>query len=215
MTDILDNPFDPFADAVEATLKGFRTEISGLRGELTDALSEVRSLKAELETRSAPVTHPIAHAEPINGKDGVGVAGVHIREGNLFVRLTDGSEHDAGRVVGSDGKDGENGRDGVDGKNGLDGKDGERGTDGIATREEIEAIATRAVETRFADVQVRSFADTYQDVFKHGQTYNRGHTATWEGSLWLALRDTNAQPGTQDSGWKLVTKRGRDGRDKR
>ncbi len=205
MTDIMDNPFDPFADAVEATLQGFRTEIAGLRGELSTALTEVRSLKAELETRSVPVQPTID------------VEAIATRAASLIPAPKDGR----------DGKDGEPGKDGTPGKDGIDGKDGtpglngERGADGvngrdgIATREELDTLIEQRVEARFADVQVRSFADIYRGTYDPANTYTRGLTTTWDGSLWLSERDTNRQPGTTDSGWKLITKRGRDGRDKR
>lgn len=166
------------------------------------------------EVRSAPVTLPVAPTErPIDGKDGVGVAGVSIREGNLYVRLTDGSEHDAGRVVGRDGidgapgKDGERGIDGVDGRDGKDGINGRDGADGVATRSEIESI----VEARYADVQVRSFADIYQGVYENGKQYTRGVLTTWGGSLWLAQSDTEKRPG-ETPDWKLIVKAGRDAR---
>ena len=100
---------------------------------------------------------------------------------------------------GKDGKDGKNGRDGVDGKSG---EKGERGADGVATLEQIEAI----VEKRFADVQVRNLADTYQGVYKPGETYTRGVLTTWGGSLWLALAETTKKPG-ETPDWRLVVKK--------
>jgi hypothetical protein len=58
---------------------------------------------------------------------------------------------------------------------------------------------------------VRTFADLYQGVFEPEKTYTRGLLATWGGSLWLSLAETRAKPG--DNGdWKLVVKRGADGR---
>lgn len=136
------------------------------------------------------------------------------------------------------GKDGRDGRDGVDGKDGRDGKDGERGepgergADGLAGRDGApstvpgprgergergaDGIATLAeldarIEARFSELQVRTFADVYQGVFENEKSYTRGSLATWGGSLWLSLRDTRSKPG-EDGDWKLVVKRGADGR---
>lgn len=106
-------------------------------------------------------------------------------------------------IEGAPGTDGKDGTNGVDGKDGKDGTQGERGADGIATIEELEA----AVEKRFADVQVRTFADTYQGVYKPDQPYLRGTLTTWGGSLWLSLADTQRKPGEQNPDWKLVVKK--------
>lgn len=103
---------------------------------------------------------------------------------------------------GKDGKDGANGTDGKDGQNGIDGKPGERGSDGIATREELQA----EFEKRVAELNVRTFADIYQGVYKPGESYTRSNFTTWGGSLWLALVDTKAKPG-ETPDWKLVVKK--------
>ena len=209
---------DPVLTAVQKFMDAVSERITKQDQRIGEQNTEIRSLREELQTRSAPVITPEHIEKPKDGKDGVSVAGASIREGRLFLRYSDGREDDLGAVVGIDGKDGKDGvdgKDGIDGKAGNDGLDGKDGADGIATRAEIESLVNTAVETRYADIVVRSIADSYQDVFKQGETYSRGAFATWDGSLWLSMRDTKAQPGTQDSGWKLVTKRGRDGRDKR
>lgn len=103
---------------------------------------------------------------------------------------------------GKDGKDGANGVDGKDGKDGTDGKHGERGVDGIATREEM----LQEIEKRVAEINVRTFADIYQGVYKSGELYTRGVLTTWGGSLWLSLNETKAKPG-ETPDWKLVVKK--------
>ena len=45
-----------------------------------------------------------------------------------------------------------------------------------------------------------------------GTTYQRGNLATWDGSLWLSLVDGEQKPGAS-SDWKMITKKGRDGKD--
>lgn len=163
---------------------------------------EIRSLKTALETRSAPevITGPPGPA----GKDG--------RDG------VDGKPGERG-ADGANGKDGlgEKGERGVDGINGKDGAPsiipgpkgdtGERGADGIATRQELDM----AIEERFAELQVRSFADMYQGVYQPDKDYTRSALVTWGGSLFLALANTRARP-EQSPDWKLIVKRGADGK---
>lgn len=176
MSQVITEAVTRFMDAVEERLREYRSANEALR-------AEVLELRAAVGTeRSAP--EPVAGPPGERGADGVGVRSVAIRDGALFVLLTDGSEHNAGRVVGSDGRD------------------------GAASVEEIEAI----VERRVRELDTRTLADAYRGVYVPGEHYQRGQLATWDGGLWLALEDSTAKPGTGD-GWKLVTKRGRDGRD--
>jgi hypothetical protein len=172
-------------------------------------LSEVRS-SLPTETRSEPVIGPKGDRGD-NGKDGIGIADLAIRDANLIVRLSDGTEKTLGRVVGEKGDPGINGKNGDNGKDsvvpGAKGDKGERGADGIGTREELESIA-REIN---ADLQVRTFADVYQGVYENGRLYERGLLATWGGSLWLSEKETKTKPG-ESPDWKLVVKRGADGK---
>ena len=52
----------------------------------------------------------------------------------------------------------------------------------------------------------------YRGIYKQGDKYSRGDTVTWGGSTWIAMRDTDSKPETDDS-WRLSVKRGRDGKD--
>lgn len=108
---------------------------------------------------------------------------------------------------GERGEPGPAGPQGDPGPAGVPGERGERGADGIATLEELDA----RIEARFADLQVRTFADVYQGVFEADKTYTRGVLATWGGSLWLSQAETSSKPG-ENADWKLVVKRGADGR---
>jgi len=57
------------------------------------------------------------------------------------------------------------------------------------------------------------FADSYRDVFDAATTYVAGDVVTDDGSLWLCKAATTSdRPGTS-SAWKLICKRGKDGRD--
>lgn len=51
----------------------------------------------------------------------------------------------------------------------------------------------------------------YRGVFKSGEKYAKGDTATLDGSLWHCNTDTSARPGSSED-WTLCAKRGRDGR---
>lgn len=160
---------------------------------------EIRSLKSQLDTRSAQtIEGPPGPA----GKDG--------RDG------TDGKPGERG-ADGTNGKDGAIGERGVDGLNGKDGAPstipgpkgdtGQRGADGIATREELHSL----IEERMGEIQVRTFADVYQGVYENGRTYERGQLVTWGGSLWLSQAEAKAKPG-ESAEWKLVVKKGADAR---
>jgi collagen type III alpha len=54
----------------------------------------------------------------------------------------------------------------------------------------------------------------YRRVWTEKSTYQQGDTTTWDGSLWVAMRDVDAgcKPGQADA-WQLAAKRGRDGKD--
>jgi len=163
---------------------------------------EIRSLRGQLETRSAQ--------QPVAGPPGP--TGANGRDGTDGKDGTRGEKGDTGPA----GKDGERGPQGERGADGLQGRDGtpgvqgvqgERGADGAASPEEIQAI----VEARVAEIQVRTFADLYQGVYENEKLYTRGLLVTWGGSLWLSLAETRAKPG-ENPDWRLVVKKGADGR---
>jgi integrin beta 3 len=135
-----------------------------------------------------------------------GIAGALIdRGGNLVLTLTDDTTRELGAVVGKDGDKGEPGRDGADGV-GFD---------------DVEVIhdGARGFTFRFAKSdRVKEFPFTvpvmiYRGVFKEGETYQRGDTCTWGGSLWHCDADTADKPDGQQKHWTLAAKRGRDGKD--
>jgi hypothetical protein len=53
----------------------------------------------------------------------------------------------------------------------------------------------------------------YRGVYREGEDYIKGDSATWAGSCWIAESNTKAKPGTPDSGWILAVKRGADGKE--
>ena len=59
-----------------------------------------------------------------------------------------------------------------------------------------------------------SAAQALKGVFKDGQSYERGDTVTWGGSLWHCdVPATTSKPDGAEKHWTLAAKKGRDGRD--
>lgn len=216
---------DPVLEATQKFIAAVENRIAKQDEMIRGQSEEIRSLREEIQTRAAStalvkpleevIREEMARVEfnATPGRDGRGITAAAIRDGKLFLRMTDDTEQEVGTVVGPPGKDAE----GLPGKDGHDGKDGERGADsiipgpkgddgadGIATREELDSI----IEARMADIQVRSFADAYEGVWKDG-LHKRGVFTTWGGSLWLSLADTENKPG-ENGDWRLVVKKGSD-----
>jgi len=123
------------------------------------------------------------------------VTGVLIdKQGDLVVSLSDGSSKSLGGVLGRDGS----------------------GFDNIESIEDDLTFGVRfgnggsAKEIRWAKA---TLADTDQGVFRDGMNLRRGHTVTFGGSYWLARKDNPGKPGENDN-WRMIVKRGRDGKDK-
>lgn len=53
---------------------------------------------------------------------------------------------------------------------------------------------------------------SYKGIYVPGAKYLKENCVTRDGSIFIALQDTNSVPGTDDS-WQLAVKRGRDGKD--
>lgn len=180
-----------FIDAVDARMTAQKTEIQGLLDELkTRAAPSViegpPGLKGDSGERGADSTVPGPKGDP-------------------------GEKGERGEPgIGERGVDGINGKDGAQSMiPGPKGDPGERGADGIATRAELDTW----FEQRAADLQMRSLADVFQGVYDQSKSYIRGQIAVWDGQPWLAMMETRAIPGAS-SDWKLLVKKGRDGRDR-
>lgn len=66
-----------------------------------------------------------------------------------------------------------------------------------------------ALEKRVAELEAKTFADSYKGVFRGGP-HKRGDVITSGGSLWLATRDTKGRPGDDSRDFRLIVKKGRD-----
>ena len=72
-----------------------------------------------------------------------------------------------------------------------------------------------AIKQTCGNVVIKSIkvpAMIYRGIWKEGDTYQRGDSATRDGSTWVLMADEQkGRPGDSDSGWLLSVKRGRDG----
>ncbi|ASY68887.1 hypothetical protein [Sinorhizobium fredii] len=163
-------------------------------------------VEAEVRSRVAELPVPKDGRDGIDGKDGVGLAGAVIdRDGGLIVTLTNGETKNLGAVVGRDGAPGLPGKDGRDGFN-LEDFDAELSKDGRTVLLSFDrGDLSYKIELGFP-------AMIYRGVFKEGESYERGDTVTWAGSLWHCDENTSDKPGDGKS-WTLAVKRGRDGKD--
>jgi hypothetical protein len=73
----------------------------------------------------------------------------------------------------------------------------------------VEAIkmAVKPLQARIAALEARPELK-YGGVFEQGAAYREGTLVTRSGSLWLALRETRAAPGSDPEKWRLVVKSG-------
>lgn len=92
-----------------------------------------------------PPPEPCKDGAP--GRDGRGIESVRIQDGNLIVVFSDGTEHDAGRVVGRDGLAG------------LPGQDGAPGRDGTI---DIASLPPQRLRIRYVDVNGNEIGDTQE-----------------------------------------------------
>lgn len=103
-----------------------------------------------------------------------------------------------------------------DGTNGKDGRDG-LGFDDLEVEYDGERTITLKMQKgdviKEANITLPVVLD--RQIFKEGKSYQAGDGVTWGGSYWIAQKDTSAKPDTEDSGWRLAVKRGRDGKDGR
>ena len=134
-----------------------------------------------------------------SGPGGVGLAGAMIdRDGGLVVTLSNGEVKSLGQVVGKDGKDG------VDGI-GLDSFEMEY----LPEEHEISVKASchgRTKELRYPAGGIRPAG-----YWREGTKAKSGEAWVQDGSLWIAIKDTGTKPATNDEGWIIAARKGRDG----
>lgn len=153
----------------------------------------------------------------IDGKDGApGEPGPH---GPAGPQGEPGPPGPAGEP-GQKGVDGRDGRDGLPGANGKDGAPGADGRDGFGLDDFTVELAPdgRTLSFKFArgdlvvDRQVKLATMIYRGVWREGPS-DKGDVVTWAGSAWHCERDTDEKPGGGSDAWRLMVKRGADGKD--
>lgn len=82
----------------------------------------------------------------------------------------------------------------------------------LPLRQRLDALEKAAAELKSA--QSKTLADAFRGAWMAGTDFKRGDLVVADGSLWLSMVDTREKPGA-GSDWKMITKRGRDGKDLR
>ena len=76
------------------------------------------------------------------------------------------------------------------------------------------AIVTKPLELRIVQLEKQAADFKYCGVWHYGESYRRHNFCTYDGSIWVCLRDTAAKPG-QSPDWQLAVQKGRDARTER
>lgn len=171
---------------LETQLSSFKPE-KGDRGEKGDPGESIKGEKGE------------------DGKDGIGLAGAMIdRDGNLQITMTNGQVKSLGQVVG---KDGSNGINGVDGKDGLSLDSFE-----MEYLSESHEISIKAVcQGRVKEIRYSAGGIRPAGYWREGTKAKAGEAWVHDGSLWVAMKDCASKPATNDEGWIIAARKGRDG----
>ncbi len=134
----------------------------------------------------------------LDGADGVGLAGAMInRDSELVVTTTRGEPVNLGRVVGSDGAPGQNGRDGAD-----------------FTEVEIEYDGERGLTIRGKGGEIVKCLPIpiYIGYWREGTRATKNDIVTEAGTAWIALKHTEKKPGLDcPDDWAIFARKGRDG----
>lgn len=176
-------------------------------------LARIATLEKRIEELSAPVAgkdgQPGKDGEKGDigpqgekGADGLGMAGAMIdRDGNLLITFTNGEQKNLGQVVGKDGSDGKDGQDGLS----LESFELEY----IPEANEISIKASCGGRVR--ELRYPAGAITGKGYWRDGCKAKANDAYSYEGSLWIALKDNSTKPGSHDGDWFLAARKGRDG----
>jgi hypothetical protein len=73
---------------------------------------------------------------------------------------------------------------------------------------------TRPLHARIEALEKQAADFRYCGVWHYGESYRKHNFCTYDGSIWVCLRDTAAKPG-QSPDWQLAVQKGRDARTQR
>jgi hypothetical protein len=135
------------------------------------------------------------------GKDGAGIQDLLIdRDGQLVATFTDGRTKSLGVVIGRDGAPGRDGKDGAD-----------------FTETEFDYdIEQRTLVIRGKGGEIRKKIPVPIDggYWRPGR-YEKGMVTTESGTAYIALRETDEKPAQGCKDWRILARKGRDGKDGR
>lgn len=151
------------------------------------------------EQLAAQVAKHLAANPPQAGADGVGLAGAMIdRAGELVITTTKGEAVRLGKVVGEDGK---NGQDGISFETAAGEYDAARGF-----------VITLGAGERRAELVLPYMV--HRGFHRDGLGMKAGQSVTHDGALWIAKRDNASRPCLENADdWILAARKGRDGKD--
>ena len=200
--------FDPekfgeaMGEAIKAAVAPLQAKIKELESSLDMMADAVRD-KGPTPGSVGPSGKDGAPGE--KGADGIGLAGAMIdRDGNLQITMTNGEVKNLGPVVGKDGINGTNGTDGKDGLS-LDSFD-------MEYIPESHEIAIKAVcQGRSKEIRYSAGGIRPAGYWREGTKAKAGEAWVHDGSLWVAMKDCASKPATNDDGWIIAARKGRDG----
>lgn len=218
----------PAYEAASALEQALARVVAHVRAEF---IAEKRAMEAELKLASAElgiVTDRIAQAHnafanwladvqkmqvDVRGEPGArGEAGHDGAPGAAGERGIDGAAGRDGRdgVQGPIGERGKDGRDGIDGKDGLGFDDARQFHNFKDLDFGIEFLRAGEVIRKFT-WPMPTLADYHCGPFRVGASYKRGQCATFGGSTYLCVRDTDQKP-KQSEDWRAIAEHGLPGR---
>lgn len=213
-------------DFLEKAIGGVRAQIEALEAKVAAIPAGPQGPQGERGDAGppgAPGENGIDGApglDGIDGKDGApgpqGEPGPQGPEGPQGPAGADGAPGPRGEK----GMDGRDGRDGLPGTNGKDGAPGADGRDGFSLEDFDAQLAEdgRTLVLKFArgdlvvERKLRLPTMIYRGVWREGPAV-KGDVVTWAGSAWHCEHDTEDKPGGGSEAWRLMVKRGADGRD--
>ena len=172
--------------------------------EVASAVSDLPPAQKGEDGADGKDGEPGEKGEP--GRDGLDVKDLFRADGGRLVAvMSDGTTKDLGVFVG---KDGEPGRDGADGKDGSDGLGFEDMSFEFDEHGRVLAKFQRGDVVK--SIRLPGIID--RGPYKSGESYEKGDSVSYGGSLWIAQGPTGDKP-DGSKGWRLAVKKGRDGKD--